>query len=62
MNHDTFAKIEQYMQKCMQDSAHDKEHIYRVLYTALDIAGFEQGINRDVLVIACLLHDIGREM
>jgi uncharacterized protein len=42
-------------------SAHDKEHIYRVLYVALDIAQYEENIDYDVLVAACLLHDIGRE-
>lgn len=40
-----YARIERYMQSCMADSAHDKEHIYRVLYTALDIAGQESGVN-----------------
>lgn len=52
---------EAYMLSCMEDSAHDKEHIYRVLYMALDIARTEQNVNRDVLVCACLLHDIGRK-
>jgi uncharacterized protein len=45
----------------MRDSAHDKEHIYRVLYVALDIACQEDNIDMDVLTAACLLHDIGRE-
>lgn len=45
----------------MKDSAHDKEHIYRVLYVALDIAQYEGNVNYDVLIAACLLHDIGRE-
>ncbi|HAQ41204.1 MAG TPA: hypothetical protein DCM73_10485 [Clostridiales bacterium] len=53
--------IENYMRSCMADSAHDKEHIYRVLYTALDIAQYENNVNIDVLVTACLLHDIGRQ-
>lgn len=44
----------------MKDSAHDKEHVYRVLYTALEIAQGEQGADSDILVAACLLHDIGR--
>ena len=44
----------------MTDSAHDKEHVYRVLYTALDIAKHEENVDYDVLVCACLLHDIGR--
>lgn len=53
--------LEQYMDSCMQDSAHDKEHIYRVLYIALDIARFEQNVDYDILIAACLLHDIGRQ-
>lgn len=52
---------ENYMLSCMDDSAHDREHIYRVLYTALDIARTEQDVDYDVLVCACLLHDIGRK-
>lgn len=56
-----FSKMEHYMKECMGDSAHDKEHIYRVLYTALEIADTEPNVDRNVLVAACLLHDIGRE-
>lgn len=52
--------LESYMLRCMSDSAHDKEHIYRVLYVALDIAAYETKVNMDVLIAACLLHDIGR--
>lgn len=55
-----FCEIENYMCECMGDSAHDKEHVYRVLYTALDIAKYEKNINYDILIISCLLHDIGR--
>lgn len=61
MTDNTYALLEQYMLSCMTDSAHDKEHIYRVLYTALDIAGTEQDVDYDVLICACLLHDIGRQ-
>ena len=61
MDKTTFSFIENYMLSCMQDSAHDKEHIYRVLYTALDIAKTESSVNYDVLICACLLHDIGRK-
>lgn len=61
MTDSTYALFEQYMRSCMTDSAHDKEHIYRVLYTALDIAGTEQDVDYDVLICACLLHDIGRK-
>ncbi len=53
--------IEKYMICCMSDSAHDKEHIYRVLFIALDIASKEELVNYDVLISACLLHDIGRQ-
>lgn len=52
--------MEAYMLACMQDSAHDGAHIYRVLYTALDIASHERDVDFDVLIAACLLHDIGR--
>lgn len=60
MDKEEFEKIERFMLECMDDDAHDKEHIYRVLYFALDIAKHEENVDRDVLVAACLLHDIGR--
>ncbi len=56
-----FTLIESYMLACMSDSAHDKDHIYRVLYVALDIARYEADVDFDVLIAACLLHDIGRQ-
>lgn len=61
MNKETFKLIENYMLECMKDSAHDKEHIYRVLYSALDIARWENCVDYDVLISACLLHDIARQ-
>lgn len=61
MKRSDYNAIEQYMLQCMEDSAHDCEHVYRVLYTALDIAQTESGVDYDVLVAACLLHDIGRK-
>lgn len=61
MNKETFKLIENYMLECMKDSAHDKEHIYRVLYSALDIARGENCVDYDVLISACLLHDIARQ-
>lgn len=61
MNKETFVLLEKYMSSCMGDSAHDKDHIYRVLYTAMDIAETEQNVDYDVLICACLLHDIGRK-
>lgn len=54
--------IEKYMYECMRDAAHDPEHIFRVLYQSLHIASkTNEKINYDVLIAACLLHDIGRE-
>ncbi len=61
MNREQFSLIEKYMLSCMRDSAHDKEHIYRVLYNALTIAKSEEPVDYDVLVASCLLHDIARE-
>ena len=61
MTKETYSLIESYMRSCMTDSAHDAEHIYRVLYNALEIAGAEEGVDYDVLIAACLLHDIGRK-
>ena len=59
MEKDMYSKIEQYMLECMNDGAHDSQHIYRVLYSALDIAS-HYNVDTDVLVAASLLHDIGR--
>lgn len=55
-----FSKIEQYMCTCLQDRAHDRTHVYRVLYTALTLAKQESGVDFDVLIAACMLHDIAR--
>ena len=60
MDKATFKRIESYMLSCMDDSAHDGEHIYRVLSNAMVIAREETGVNYDILISACLLHDIGR--
>lgn len=61
MTREDYALLENYMLSSMDDSAHDKEHIYRVLYQALEIAKTEEGVDYDVLIGACLLHDIGRK-
>lgn len=61
MDRAAFSLLENYMASCMEDSAHDREHIYRVLYNALEIAGAEEQVDYDVLICACLLHDIGRK-
>ena len=61
MNKKTYEQLEKYMLETMKDSAHDSQHVYRVLYLALDIAGTEEKVDYDILIAACLLHDIGRE-
>ena len=38
MNRQEYLRIEEYMLSCMDDSAHDAQHIYRVLNNALVIA------------------------
>lgn len=60
MDKGLYTKIEAYMHSCMSDSAHDKEHVYRVLANAMVIAQVQQNVDYDVLICACLLHDIGR--
>ncbi len=61
MNNQNYTLIENYMLSCMEDSAHGKDHIYRVLYQALRIAKTEENVDYDVLITACLLHDVGRK-
>lgn len=61
MNKETYCLLEKFMLCCMEDTAHDKEHVYRVLYNALEIAKTKNSVNYDVLIAACLLHDIGRK-
>lgn len=56
-----FRHAERYMHSCMQDTVHDTAHIYRVLYTALRIAKSEPAADQDVVMLAALLHDVGRE-
>ena len=60
MDRRTFALIAGYMHACMRDSAHDKEHVYRVLNNAIEIAAGEGSVDMDVLITAALLHDISR--
>ena len=61
MTKDLYNTLEAYMIASMDDSAHDKEHVYRVLYNALEIAKAEPEVDYDILIAACLLHDIGRK-
>lgn len=56
-----YERIEGYMLSCMQDSAHDKDHVYRVLHNALAIVrGEGVTVDMEILLAACLLHDVGR--
>ncbi len=61
MTKETYSLLENYMLSCMDDSAHDREHVYRVLYHALEIAKTLTNVDYDILIAACLLHDIGRK-
>lgn len=61
MTRNEYMQIEKIMRGHMEDSAHDGEHIYRVLRAALSIAKAHPEADIDVLVAACLLHDIGRK-
>ncbi len=60
MTKEEYGAIEGYMLSCMAESAHDREHVYRVLYLALDIAETEPSADKDVIIAAALLHDVGR--
>lgn len=55
-----FDEIAAYMNECMSDAAHDKEHVWRVLGYALQLAEQEENVDYDLLIAACLLHDVGR--
>lgn len=60
MKKEIFSLLDTYMRSCMGDSAHDAEHVCRVLNNALVIARESEGVDYDVLIAACLLHDIAR--
>lgn len=60
MTKSEYRAIETYMLECMSDAAHDPEHVYRVLGIALELAKDFEGVDYDLLVAACLLHDVGR--
>ena len=59
MNIEHLNEIRRYMHSFAKDSAHDVSHVYRVLNHALKLAE-NYDVNMDILVAACLLHDIGR--
>ena len=60
MTRETYGILNDYMISQMDDAAHDREHVLRVLYNAMDIASYENDVDIDVLIAACLLHDVGR--
>lgn len=60
MERKTYALLDDYMNACMRDAAHDREHVYRVLNNAVLIAKDEKDVNWDVLIASVLLHDISR--
>lgn len=60
MKRELYCKIEEYMNQCVKETAHDKAHIYRVLNNCLKIAANEESVDYDILITAAVLHDIGR--
>ena len=60
MTREQYHLLESYMRQSMDDGAHGADHVCRVLYIAMDIAKAEQKVDYDVLIAACLLHDIAR--
>ena len=60
MTQSDFSAMEAYMLSHAGDACHAPGHIYRVLGTALALADHEPDVDRDILVAACLLHDVGR--
>ncbi len=61
MTRSEFETIKNYMHECLSDSSHDSEHVMRVLYIALKLAAKQSNVDYDILIAACLLHDIGRK-
>lgn len=61
MNKRTYKTLENHAAAMMGDSAHDMQHIYRVLFQAMNIAKSYPEVNQDILIASCLLHDIGRQ-
>lgn len=48
MDKQRWARLEEYMLLRMQDSAHDRQHVYRVLNNAVEIAKGEDHVNMEV--------------
>lgn len=60
LNKEICLLAEEYMKKHMKlDSSHDINHVYRVLYMAMDIVQTEIA-DAEIVYLAAVLHDIGR--
>ena len=54
MNKELYNEIENYMKACVKETAHDREHIYRVLGNCIKIAENETNVDYDILLAAAL--------
>ena len=61
MTHAVYDLLLAYMKSCVADRAHDENHVLRVLSNALLIAKEEPSADTDILLAACLLHDVARK-
>ncbi len=60
LNKEICLLAEEYMKKHMKlDSSHDVNHVYRVLYFAMDIVQTETA-DAEIVYLAAVLHDVGR--
>lgn len=55
-----YEEIQGYMLECMDDTVHDRLHVYRVVHYAAQIADKTPGADFSIVIAAALLHDIGR--
>ncbi|MDL2253024.1 HD domain-containing protein [Ruminococcaceae bacterium OttesenSCG-928-I18] len=60
MKKNQYEAAEQFLHEHREPGFPDCLHSYRVLHIALCIAAEEQEVDYDVLILACLLHDVGR--
>jgi len=60
MTREQYRLLEEKMLSSMDEGAHGADHVCRVLYIAMDIAAAQEAVDYDVLIAACLLHDIAR--